>query len=74
MKTIGKPNWLAAICSCTARPLCPLSRTSRIRQLGTSGMSYARNSCADANVVTFRPTERSSMRNASRMDSSSSTT
>ena len=59
---------------CRSRPLSPGSRTSSIRQLGTSAQGLARNSWADAKVSTFHPADRTSLPTASRTDASSSTT
>ena len=47
---------------------------SRIRQLATSGSLLCRNSGAEPNTSTRRPTERNRLLSASRTDASSSTT
>src|ERR1051325_8846870 len=49
-------------------------RTSKTRQLGRSIGVLARNSCADANVLTSRPAERIRFPRDLRTDTSSSTT
>ena len=51
---------LASRC-CRSRPLSPGSRTSNIRQLGTSAQRTGRNSWADSKVSTFHPADRMSL-------------
>src|SRR5918992_5349844 len=60
--------------SSRSSPLRPGSRTSSTRQAGTSGRCPVRNSRAEANVSTLRPTERRKLWSASRIAASSSIT
>src|SRR5215813_15660703 len=59
---------------CRSRPLSPGSWTSNTRQLGTSGLGKAKNSCAEGKVCTVNPSNRIRLPRALRTDSSSSTT
>src|SRR5215472_6793928 len=59
---------------CRSRPLSPGSWTSNTRQLGTSGLEKAKNSCAEGKVCTLNVADRTRLPRASRTDSSSSTT
>src|SRR5215470_15570750 len=59
---------------CRSRPLSPGSWTSNTRQLGTSGLGKAKNSCAEGKLCTLNVTDRTRLPRASRTDSSSSTT
>src|SRR5215471_4753154 len=59
---------------CRSRSLSPGSWTSNTRQLGTSGLGKAKNSCAEGKVCTLNVADRTRLPRASRTDSSSSTT
>src|SRR5215471_15390346 len=59
---------------CRSRSLSPGSWTSNTRQLGTSGLEKAKNSCAEGKVCTLNVADRTRLPRASRTDSSSSTT
>src|SRR5215813_1416732 len=74
MKMMGSGAWPLASSCCRSSPLQPGSWTSSTRQLGTSGRGLVKNSCAEANVWTFSPVERSRSLRLSRVDWSSSTT
>src|SRR5712691_9124241 len=74
MKIMGIEALTLASSCCRSRPLNPGSWTSSTRQLGASGRWLVKNSCAEANVCTFRPVERMRFRRLSRIDLSSSTT
>ena len=69
---IGVWRWASSCCS--SSPLRPGSRTSSTRQLGAAGRWRVKNSCAEANVWTFSPVERSRLLRLARVDWSSSTT
>src|SRR3974390_1240393 len=55
-------------------PLTCGNLTSKIKQQGVSGRVDAKNSCAEVNASTWKPTERIRLLTAPRIDASSSTT
>src|SRR3974377_2039696 len=57
-----------------SNPLTCGNLTSQIKQQGVSGRVDAKNSCAEVNASTWKPTERIRLLTAPRIDASSSTT
>src|SRR2546430_846547 len=74
MNTMGISLFSWAMRCCRSSPLRSGNPTSRTRQAGRSDGGRARNSCAEPNVSTTNPADRSKPRKASRTDVSSSTT
>src|SRR5580704_8733080 len=74
IKMMGICMFALVISFCRSRPLIPGMRTSRTRHPGTSESFERKNSGADTNVRTLKPTDRRRVSIARRTSLSSSTT